>query len=193
MNFPIRYNSPVTLTFALLCVGVAAVCHLIPSIRTNFFVLCSNSWSVTNPLDYFRIFSSTVGHADWSHLMGNMSIFLLIAPIVEEKYGGRQVAMMMFFTSLVTGAIQILFMHQCSLGASGLVFMFIILVSFADARKGSIPLTFVLVTVFYLGREFISAFDANRVSEYAHIMGGAFGGLFGFFMRPVPKIADSVA
>lgn len=188
MALKIRYNSPVVLTFSLICIGVYFV-DLIASVGTGpnevgritsaFFMLPGNfNWA--NPLDYLRMLTYTMGHANEAHIMGNMSIFLLIAPIMEEKYGSGKILLMMVLTALVTASLQILLFSSGLLGASGIVFMFIVLVSFADARKGSIPLTFILVVLFFIGQEVIHSMQDNQVSEYAHIMGGVMGAIFGW-------------
>jgi rhomboid protease GluP len=180
MSLSIRYNSPVTLTFSLACIAVFIICEIMPmEFKRTFFVL-NGYWSWSNPMDYLRLFSYTLGHANKEHLIGNLSLFLLIAPMMEEKYGSRNIGIMMGVCALVTAVFQVLLFNTGLLGASGLVFMFIVLVSFADARKGSIPVTFILVLVFFIGKEIIGAFNNDGVSQYAHIMGGILGGLFGF-------------
>ena len=189
MPLKIRYNAPVTLTFGLLCIGVYILNYvtsgssdMVPnSIMQSFFVLNPN-FSLSNPFDYFRTLSYTFGHASSGHIMGNMSLLLLIAPIMEEKYGSAKILVMMLSTALITALFQLLFFDTGLLGASGLVFMFIVLVSFADAKKGSIPLTFLLVVLFYLGQEFMNALDNDNTSQFAHIAGGLVGALFGFGM-----------
>ena len=134
-----------------------------------------------------------MGHANQAHIMGNMSIFLLIAPMMEEKYGSSKVLLMMLVTALVTGFFQILLFDTALLGASGIVFMFIVLVSFANVQKGSIPLTFILVVLFFVGQEVIHSLQANNVSEYAHIMGGILGGVFGATINPKRLVEQPLA
>ena len=194
MGLKIRYNSPVVLTFSLICIAVF-VLDLIFSIGSNgetgpitqkFFML-RGYFDYTNPLDYLRLLSYTMGHSNQAHIMGNMSIFLLIAPIMEEKYGSRNVLIMMFSTALVTAFFQLLLFNSGLLGASGIVFMFIVLMSFADARKGTIPLTFILVVLFYVGTEILHSLQNNQVSEYAHIAGGVMGAIFGMTFKETTK------
>jgi len=68
------------------------------------------------------------------------------------------------------------------------VFMMILLASFTNFNRGEIPLTFILVLVLYLGRELFNSFGGSstrgsggNISEFAHIVGGFIGSLFGFF------------
>ena len=58
--------------------------------------------------------------------------------------------------------------------------MFIILSSFTNGRAGTIPLTFVLVALLYLGEEVISSFEDDNISQFGHILGGVIGGGFGY-------------
>lgn len=190
MPLKIRYNSPVVLTFALLCMGIYFGNWIVfgdiqpnkPSMIKSFFMV-GGHFNWTNPIDYIRLFSYTMGHASQGHIAGNMSIFLLIAPIMEEKYGSKNILLMMLITALVTAVFQILLFDTALLGASGIVFMFIVLVSFVDVRRGSIPLTFILVVFFFIGKEVIHSVESNQVSEYAHIVGGVMGAIFGYAFR----------
>ena len=182
----IQYNAPVVVTFAILCTAIYMINYITGGdavsrsggIINNYFVL--RGFDFANPLDYFRLFSYTIGHANRGHLVGNMSIFLLIAPIMEEKYGSRNILIMMLLTALITAIFQVFLIGGGLLGASGIVFMFIILVSFANTGGKGIPLTFILVLIFFLGKEVLNSLDNNNISEYAHIAGGIMGAFFGF-------------
>jgi membrane associated rhomboid family serine protease len=127
-----------------------------------------------------------IGHADINHFLSNFSFILLLGPILEETYGTRILLMMIAATALVTGALNALFFPSFLLGASGVVFMMILLASFTNFNKGEIPLTFILVLILYIGREVISSFRSDNISEFAHIVGGFCGSLFGFF-KPVRR------
>ena len=66
------------------------------------------------------------------------------------------------------------------MGASGVVFMMILLASMANMRGGEIPLTFIAVAIIYMGGEIVHSFRDDGVSHMAHLVGGAVGALFGF-------------
>ncbi len=175
----IQYNSPVVLTFSLAAVAVHLLNIVIPKFTFTFFTL--NPFMVfSNPLDYFRLISYVLGHADWEHLFGNLTVTLLLGPLLEEKYGRNAILIMMLLTTVTTGLISILFFRQAVLGASGIVFMFIVLASIVDVKAGTIPLTFVLIVLIFIGREVVGAFRGDNISQMAHIAGGACGGAFGF-------------
>ena len=88
-------------------------------------------------------------------------------------------------TALVTGLVQFIFFPQTALlGASGVVFMMIVLSSFTEMKKGGIPITLILVVVFYLGGELVDGLkNTDNISQLTHIVGGACGMVFGFTLR----------
>ena len=70
------------------------------------------------------------------------------------------------------------------LGASGVVFMMIVLSSFTEMKKGGIPITLILVVVFYLGGELVDGLkNTDNISQLTHIVGGVCGMVFGFTLR----------
>jgi membrane associated rhomboid family serine protease len=93
---------------------------------------------------------------------------------------------MIVITALVTGILNVLFFPFGLLGASGVVFMMILLASFTNFNKGEVPLTFILVLILYLGRELFGFYGSNpeqdaNISQFAHVVGGFIGSMFGFF------------
>ncbi len=176
----IRYNAPVILTLTLLSTAVLVLDQfLVNSITRKFFTVYPTFNSV-NLLDYFRLFTNIIGHKDWVHLMGNFSFILLIGPILEEKYGSKAILLMILVTALITSALNIVFFSTGLMGASGIVFMLILLSSFTNFRAGEIPLTFVLIFLLFFVKEISSAFSDDNISQCAHIIGGICGSIFGF-------------
>lgn len=186
----ISYNSPVILTYTLVATIVLVLTQYLPllgNIQPLFMVSDSMSWA--NPLSYIRLFTHVIGHADAAHLVGNFTLILLIGPILEEKYGSKDMLFMIAVTALVTGLLHILIgtianpgVADGLLGASGIVFMLIILSSLTNFRQGTIPLTFILVVILFLGKEIKEGLTAeDNVSQLAHIVGGICGGILGFF------------
>jgi membrane associated rhomboid family serine protease len=176
----LTYNAPVTLTFALLSSFVLIIDQMLLGGLTENLFAVGGSMDFRDPLDYLRLFSHVVGHANWTHLLSNFAFILLLGPILEEKYGSSSVLLMMAITALITGILNILLFSTGLLGASGVVFMMILLSSFTNFRRGEIPLTFVLVVLLYVAREVVTAFREDSISQFAHIAGGLCGSLFGF-------------
>ena len=190
MTMKIRYNAPFTLSFALLSVAVLLIDQLTNRILTSTVFAVGATMNLANPLHYLRLFLHIVGHGDWAHLMSNMAFILLLGPILEEKYGSKRLFIMVAITALVTGILNVVFFPTGLLGASGVVFMMILLVSFTNIRRGEIPLTFILVVLLYLTQEIIRMFQTDQISQFAHIIGGLCGSIFGF-LRPAGSRAGA--
>jgi rhomboid protease GluP len=187
----VRYNAPVTLTLALLSAAVLGYDQIFgTTIVTAYFT--APPYLGGGALTWVRLFTHVIGHASWAHLVSNFSFVLLIGPVLEEKYGSGIVLLMTIITAGVTGLLNGLLVHAGLLGASGIVFMLILLSSFTNIRAREIPLTFLLVVALYFVREFVAALTPDSVSQLAHIAGGLCGGLFGFiFARREPPAAAS--
>ena len=179
----IQYNSPVILTYALLSLAALGVGRLTGGESTRL-IFSVYRGPLTDPLTYVRIFTYVIGHADLSHYLNNFLIILLIGPMLEKKYGSRDIIFMILITAAVTGAVNTAFFDTALLGASGIVFMFILLSSFVNLKKGRIPVTLILVMSVYIGREVIDGITLNdNISRFGHILGGLCGALLGFFLN----------
>jgi len=178
----IRYNAPVTLTFTFASAAVLILSGtILPGLTQSWFSTPS-PFHVSAIKDYIKLFTHVLGHANLDHFISNFSFILLIGPILEATYGSWLLLLMMAVTALVTGVLNLIFFpHTILLGASGIVFMMILLASFTNFGKGEIPLTFILIMILYLGREvYNSIAGSDNVSQFAHILGGLVGSFFGF-------------
>ncbi|GHV89077.1 hypothetical protein AGMMS50267_14370 [Spirochaetia bacterium] len=184
----IKYNAPTVLTFAFISAVVLILNQTVfHGLTKSWFVVGGQgSFFPDSPRCWVTLFTHVIGHADWNHLISNFGFILLIGPILEATYGSRTLLLMIAVTALVTGALNTLMFSTALLGASGVVFMMILLASFTNFTKGEIPLTFILILVLYLGRELVNSFRSDNISEFAHIIGGFCGSLFGFF-RPANR------
>ncbi len=172
----ISYNAPVVLTFAIAAVVAFVVTQTVHP---------AQAWFVAYPRlgdvhSYVGLFSHILGHASWEHLLGNFMLILLIGPILEERHGSMTLLFMILVTALMTGLATVLFSSGFVMGASGVVFMMILLASLANVRGGEIPLTFLVVALIYMGGEIVHSFRSDGISHMAHLVGGAVGAGFGF-------------
>ena len=185
-GWKITLNSPLILAFAALCV-VATVLGMMTNNASTQLLFSTYHSSLANPLTYVRAFTHVLGHADWAHLVGNMAYVLLLGPLLEEKYGHHTLLEVMLVTALACSVVNyVFFPNQALLGASGIVFAFILLGSVTSAEQGEIPLTFILVAIIFLGQQvYEGVFVADNVSQLSHIIGGIVGAAAGFFLaRP---------
>ncbi len=181
----LKFNSPVILTFSLLCVAVFILDKVMAGTLMPYFTL--GHVNTSNPISMLTLFTHVIGHGSIEHLLGNLTFILLVGPIVEEKYGDRRTLFMIIITALITGILNILFFHTGLMGASGIVFMLILLVSFTNTKSGEIPVTFILVALLFIGKEIIQSLGTDQISQFAHIIGGVCGSVFGFINRPGSK------
>ena len=178
-----RYNAPVSITFALISLAVLGLAALTND-RSNWLLFSVYRAPMSDPLMYLRLFLHALGHANMSHYLNNFMIILLVGPMLEEKYGAKSLIIMMVITAFVTGVLHIAISDSAKLGASGIVFMMILLSSFANMKKGTIPLTLILATALFIGREIVSAVTLdNNIAYMSHIVGGICGAAFGFLLN----------
>lgn len=177
----ISFNSPVVLSFTLICLA-AYLLNRLTNGKSNLLLFEVYRSPLTNPLTYVRMFTHVLGHASWSHLINNMTLLLVIGPLLEEKYGSADLLIVTVTTAFVTGIVHFIFFPGTALlGASGVVFAYILLSSFACIKDGSIPLTFILVTILYIGGQIVDGvFIKDNVSNLTHIIGGIIGAFFGY-------------
>lgn len=177
----ISYNAPVSLTFALLAL-LALVLGNVTDGWTTANLFSVYRCSLADPLAWFRFFGHVLGHSGYAHYIGNIVLILVLGPNLEDRFGSWNVLWAILFTALVSGVIQFAFFPGTALlGASGIVFMMILLSSFGGVRNGVIPTTLILVAVFYLGGELWDAiFVDDNVSQLTHIVGGLCGTFLGF-------------
>lgn len=180
----LQYNAPVVLSFALLSLG-ALLLDILTNGWTTTKLFCVYRSSLLDIFTYPRLFLHVLGHSSFEHYIGNMMMILVVGPPLEEKYGSRSLLLAIAFTALVSGMVQWIFFPGTGLlGASGIVFMMIVMSSFSGMKEGYIPLTLILVLVLYVGREVIDGVTlSDNVSQLTHIIGGLCGALFGMVVR----------
>lgn len=181
-SITILYNSPVILTFALLSLLALALGKLTGGWTTqNLF--CVYRSPLTDLLTYPRFFLHVLGNPDFAACCTNIVIMLAVGPMAEERFGSKRLLLAIAVTALVTGLVLWFFFPNAALmGASGVVFMLIVLASFAGVRDGTIPLTLILVLALYLGGEIVQAVTGEAgLQQLTHIAGGVVGVIFGFW------------
>lgn len=171
------FNAPVVLSI----VGISFIATLLRYLTGGFtgsLLFMTYRLSLLSPLTYVRFFTHIFGHANWTHLIGNMSYLLLLGPLLEEKYFSGKLAAVAAITAFATGLVNfILFPNVALCGASGVVFAFIFLSSFTSFTEGEIPLTFILVALFYIGEQvYEGIMIQDNISNLSHIIGGIIGG-----------------
>ena len=182
MHIEFDYNSKVILTYLFLSLG-ACFLNFITHGKSNKLLFTSYRSSIFNPLTYIRLFTHSIGHKDLNHLIHNFLFILLVGPMIEEKYGSINLIVMFLLTSLVIGLFNSIFSNYVITGASGNVYMLIVLSSFSNITEGKIPLTLVLILIFYVISELRDSIIDNKSNIYhgGHLLGALCGIAFGFY------------
>lgn len=180
----VTFNSPVILSFTAVCFVALLLGYVTKGASTDALFSVYRS-SLLSPLTYVRLIGHVCGHAGWEHFIGNIMLLLVVGPLLEEKYGSYNILFVILATALVTGIANcLLFPGVQLLGASGVVFAFILMASFTGSRNGQIPLTFILVAAIYLGQQIYEGiFVADDVANLTHIFGGMVGAVLGYAMN----------
>ena len=180
----LQYNSPVVLTFALVSLAVLLLGFVTNGAsNTKFFSVYHSS--LLDFYTYPRFVLHVLGHSGYSHYIGNMMMILVVGPPLEEKYGSRALFWAIFLTALVSGMVHWLFFTNTGLmGASGIVFMMIVMSSLSGMKDGCIPITLILVLILYVGGEIVNGVVLkDNVSQLTHVIGGLCGAFLGISMR----------
>ena len=121
-NIHLQYNAPVTLTFFFLSLASLALGHLTNE-WTTYHLFSVYRSSLADPLFFVRLFGHVLGHAGWDHFIGNMLLFLVIAPPLEERYGSRTLLSGILMTALVSGILQCVLFPSLALNFAVIVIL----------------------------------------------------------------------
>ncbi len=176
----LQYNSVLILSYFFISLFVLIVSFITKG-KSDDLLFCSYRSSLINPLTYIRMFTHILGHENWHHFSNNFLYILLIGPMIEEKYGTFNLLKMVLITALSIGIINFILGKKKILGASCIVFLFIVLSSFVNMEAGKIPLTLILIFIFYIVNEIIDGlFKKDNISHMGHLIGAIWGFIFGF-------------
>ena len=175
------YNSTVILSFFFISLLLLLLSKLTKG-KSNKALFISRRTSLLNPLTYIRMFTHILGHENWEHFRNNFLYILLIGPMIEEKYGSINLLIMIVITAGVTSIINMIITKNGILGASGISFMLILLSSLVNLQNGKIPLTLILIFIFYIASEILDGlFKKDNISHFSHILGAICGFIYGFY------------
>ena len=175
----LRFDSPLILGYAILS-GIALLVNFLTGGWANVTLFSVYRCSF-DLLAFVRLFGHIIGHVSLAHYAGNFMMILLLGPALERRCGWKLLLLFIAATAVVTGLLQMaLFPSTMLLGASGIVFMMIVLTACDGLREGSIPITLLLVVVLYLGEQLVTGLTVkDTVSQLGHIIGGLCGLAFG--------------
>lgn len=174
------YNATVTLTMFFISLVVVGLNRISKGwFNKHLFSTQRGSWY--NPFTYIRLFTHILGHKNWKHFANNYLKILLLGPLIEEKYGSINFLIMILVTALITGIVNLFKKNTNMKGASGIAFMLIVLSAFVNISGDKIPLTLVLIIIFYVIDEIKDLRKKDSVAHYGHLVGALCGLVFGFW------------
>ena len=136
---------------------------------------------------YKRLLLHPLVHADFNHFFGNMSLFMVLSPLCEDVLGWKRLLKMIAVTSAFEGVMNALLTNCNVIGASGIVFMLVLLAPICanlhETTQTQIPLCFLIVAAMYIGKEVMEIGTNDGISHTVHIFGGIGGAVLGLYGR----------
>eukprot|EP00930_Biecheleria_cincta_P077840 TRINITY_DN65160_c0_g1_i1.p1 TRINITY_DN65160_c0_g1~~TRINITY_DN65160_c0_g1_i1.p1 ORF type:complete len:253 (+),score=36.49 TRINITY_DN65160_c0_g1_i1:54-812(+) len=190
----VKMDAPCTLGLCACCLVVHLVTRYVWSTLTrDYFQLWPWAYaSPWTPIFYIRMVTQVFGHGGWEHLSGNLSLLILVGPAAEAAYGTRVVLLVMLLTAITTSILHYLFAPAAAvqLGASGIVYMLIMLNSLRDHKEGMIRASFLALLVLWVLKEgtgFISSVlpggQTDGISHHCHLFGAGVGAVSGLLLQ----------
>lgn len=176
------YNSLVIISYFLICL-IILILNIIFRGKVNK-MLAVRRGNIFNPLNYIRLITTGLCHQDWNHFRNNFILILLVGPMLEEKYGSINLLVMILITTLISSLLHIIMHKSSAIGASDNVYMMIVLCSIVNITNGKIPITLILILLFYVADEIIKLLFKRRdnIAHDSHIIGAICGFIFGYFI-----------
>ena len=167
----VYFNSPVIIGYASICFIMCILNYITVGVVNNIFACYHIGYQL---ITYIFV------HGGIEHLFNNMLLLLLIGPNVEEKYGSKFLMIAMATTAIISGLANCILFNTGVLGASGIVFLLVVLSAFREIKDNKIALTTIIVVVLYLGREVLAGvLKYDDISQFGHIAGGICGIVWG--------------
>ena len=185
-------EAPVVVVFVFLCSFMHLISPLLP--HGSIFLGVDDFFDPTSPMHYIRQFTHIFMHDGIPHLRNNMTHMLLVGPSSEAVFGSGNLILIILAVAISSGIAHILIgqPHTRQLGASGVCFAVILLNSLVSAKRGKIPVSFLLTALWWLGDEFIDLlFAGDNVSHHAHLVGGIVGACAGYYLRSKSEQNDA--
>lgn len=181
----LEYNAPVILNITLFSF-IALIGNILTYGKLNELLFMSYKTSLLDPLLYIRLFTHILGHESIEHFENNIIFFLLLGPLVEKKYGSKNLFFMILFTSFFIGVLNIIINTDYAiLGLSGIVYMLMVMSAILCFEERKIPLTFIVVMAIFIYQLLTTpGIFTDEITQLGHFIGGVSGLYFGFnFMK----------
>lgn len=190
-------KSPVVYCYIAICVAVYIVDTITFHGLVNNVLGLGGTPRLVPVLNYTCI-TYIFCHSGLTHIVSNLLILGFVGPPVERKYGSLRYAIMILLTAFITAEFNSILFETGIVGASGIVYMTIMLGAFAFGNafgsikikdKIKIPITAIIALVFYVGSEMLDSLTQfDNISHFGHIFGALCGFTFALILRKNNKI-----
>lgn len=138
-------------------------------------VSASGELNLTTWYFYTGLLFHVFGHVDWGHFFSNMTLFMVLSPAIETRIGSKNLVQVIAAVAITTSLGNLLLSDKPILGASGVVLALITLNGAVDMTRRIIPVSMLIVIAMFLGKEMYFSVQMDKVSQFAHIIGGIIG------------------
>ncbi len=150
---------------------------------------------------YWQFFTYMFTHASFWHLLSNMFVLFVFAPVIERKIGTGEFLLFYLLVGVLSGVASYFtywysgMYYTVLLGASGAIYglMFLFTMLFPEAVLlifGLIPIRAPLLILIYFFIDFFGMFSTDGVAHLVHLYGLLFALLYSIIrmrMNPLKK------
>lgn len=192
-------NEPTAIT-NLVVIAITACFSYAGFVNSSFLHrYLFSTQSILGQKQYYRLISSGLLHADWTHLIFNMYSLYSFGSIVELG-SGRVTFLAIYLAGIVGGNIVALVLHRkyeyeaigASGGVCGIIFACIFLFPGTSVRLFLIPIgipAYIYAVIFMIGSYYGIRTERDNIGHDAHLGGAIIGLLTATALHPsiVPK------
>ena len=112
----VTVNAPFSILFSIAAIALYFLFQADGTIPR--MLILQGEFDFSNWQWYISLIGYTMAHGSIEHLIGNISIILLVGPFVEKRWGTKRTAIMAGLTALLTALVHIIFWDHRLIGAS---------------------------------------------------------------------------
>lgn len=176
-------KAPVTWAIALVCVLVYLLS--LSSHQLEVYLFTHFPEDSAQYADVWRFFSHAVVHLSFTHILFNLTYWLIFATMIEKNNGSTKVLMLFVSIALISGIVQNFFSGPAFFGLSGVVYGvlgYVYVMSRFDRRQRyRLPGWFIYMLLVGIAVGFIGPLVDLHFGNAAHISGLAVGILIALF------------